>query len=95
MPLLSYEQVVALLDDAENAVRPGSGRYEGVADVRIAEALDDQALEGMIDDQWGSVDEGGWFGLAGRFVLSVDSQGFFDYEVLDTEEEAKTLFLGH
>ena len=48
-----------------------------------------------LDDQLGTVDEGCWIGLLGRFVCSEDSQGFFSYEVFDSDEDAKHAFLGH
>jgi len=92
---LEYEQVIALLDDPEHAVRPGLGKFEGNDDLRIARGLYSLTLAGECDDQIGSVDGGMWIGWIGRFVAQEDTQGFFTYEVFDTSDEAKASFLGY
>lgn len=94
--MLTYEQTLELLDDSENAVRPGPGRFEGNEDLRVAEAVWELSLDtAHLDDQWGSIDEGGWSGLIGRFVVLADPQGFISVEDYDTEEAAKLAFLCH
>lgn len=95
--MLTYEQTLALLDDSENAVRPGPGRFEGNEDLRVAEAVWELSLDtANLDDQWGSiVEEGYWSGLIGRFVVLVNPDGFIMIEAHDTEEAAKLAFLCH
>ena len=92
---LEYEQIVALLDDPDHALKPGPGKFEGNDDLRIARALYTLTLDGQVDDQIGSVDGGGWIGWIGRFVCMEDTQGFFGYEVFETSDEAKASFLGY
>lgn len=92
---LEYGQIVALLDDPDHAVSPGPGKFEGNHDLRIARGLYTLTLDGQLDDQLGSVDEGMWLGWIGRFVCQEDTQGFFSYEVFDTSDEAKASFLGY
>lgn len=91
---MTYEEIVSLLDDSENIVRPGPGKFEGTTDERIATALYSMTLDGLTDDSFGSSSDGGtWYGLIGRFVVWEDSQGFFGYDHHDTEGEAKEAFL--
>jgi hypothetical protein len=92
---LDYGQILALLDDPDHAVVPGPGKFEGNADLRIARALYALSLDGECDDQIGSVDQGMWIGLIGRFVMWEDPQGFCTYEVHDTSQEAEHSFLGY
>ena len=92
---LEYDQIVALLDDPDHAVVPGPGKFEGNADLRIARALYTLTLDGQIDDQLGSVDEGLWLGWIGQFVCQENEQGFFEYEAFDNSDEAKASFLGY
>ena len=91
---MTYQSIVELLDDP-NPVEPPPGKFEGCHDLRVAEALYAMTLDGSVDDQMGSVDEGMWSALIGRFVVIEESQGFFGYEVFPTDEEAKASFLGH
>ena len=61
---------------------------------KTAELLNDIALNGFTDDQYGSVDEHGWFGLIleHKAIITEDSQGFFDYDICDTEQDARDKF---
>jgi hypothetical protein len=69
------------------------GKFEACGPV--GEALYELSLDGC-DDEFGSVDEGGWYGLildtglacASYAILSEDSQGFVEYGAYDTEEKA-------
>lgn len=91
--MLEYDEIVSLLDDESGRVIPGPGKFEGCYDLRIAEALNEGTLEGWCDEQTGSIDENGyWVGLVGRFIVSEDSQGFFDYEAHDSEITARQVF---
>ena len=69
------------------------GKFEGNADEELAERLYDATLEGMCDEEIGSSQELGWFGRfidrPGPFyyILSEDSNGFFDYNQYDTLPE--------
>jgi hypothetical protein len=58
------------------------------------EMLNDIAMNGFLDDQGGSVDELGWFGLIveHKAIISEDSQGFFDYAIFETEQIARDQF---
>jgi len=88
-----YQEAVELLEDQVHAVTPGPGKFEGTTDERIATRLYSLSLDGALDDQFGSTDEGSWYGLIGRFVIWEDSQGFFGYDWHDSEGEAKEAFL--
>jgi hypothetical protein len=59
------------------------GKFEGCADQRLEEALYNASLDGC-DDDLGTEDGFGWFGLVkthkNTYIVSTDSQGFFDYE---------------
>lgn len=90
--MVTYEQTVDLLSDTEHALVPTPGKFEGTTDERIAQALYSLSLDGMCDEQRGSVDEEGWYGLIGRFVIWEDSQGFFGYEHFDDEDAARLAF---
>lgn len=91
---MTYDETVALLGDSENAVRPGPGKFEGTTDERIAEALHDLCGDtANLDDEHGRVDEGGWYGLIGRFIVWEDDRGFFGYDHHDTEDEAREAFV--
>jgi len=59
------------------------------------EMLNDIAMDGFLDDQCGSVTEDGiWFGLIleHKAIISEDSQGFFSYEMFETEQETRDRF---
>ena len=90
---MTYEEIVSLLDDSANAVKPDPGKFEGTTDARIATALYSMTLDSLTDDSFGSSAEGTWYGLIGRFVVWEDEQGFFGYEHFDSEAEAKEHFL--
>ena len=94
--MIEYPHVLAFLDDPAHAVQAGPGKFQGAGDLRLARGLYELSLDSSnLDDQLGTVDEGCWIGLLGRFVCSEDSQGFFSYEVFDSDEDAKHAFLGH
>ena len=59
-----------------------------------AEMLNEIALTGFTDDQYGSVDEHGWFGLIleHNAIITEDSQGFVDYGIFDTAQIARDQF---
>ena len=59
------------------------------------EMLNEIAMDGMLDDQCGSVTEDGmWFGLIleHKAIIQEDEQGFFDYEIYETEQLARDQF---
>jgi len=59
------------------------------------EMLNEIAMNGFLDDQFGSVtEEGIWLGLIleHKAIIQEDSQGFFDYEIFATEEETQKAF---
>ena len=59
------------------------------------EMLNEIAMDGFLDDQAGSVTENGiWLGLIleHNAIIQEDSQGFFDYEIFETEEETQQVF---
>ena len=61
------------------------------------EMLNAIAMDGFLDDQCGSVTENGiWLGLILRHkaIIQEDEQGFFDYEIYDTEAETRAAFDG-
>ncbi len=65
------------------------GKFEGNSDQDLAERLHAVTLDGGCNEELGDVETFGWFGLIldfeGRsFVVSEDSQGFFD---IDSEHE--------
>ena len=59
------------------------------------EMLNEIAMDGFADDECGSVTENGiWLGLIleHKAIIQEDSQGFFDYEIFETEEETQQVF---
>jgi hypothetical protein len=59
------------------------GKFEGCADQRLGEALFNASMD-RCNDELGDVDGFGWYGLIkthkNTYIISTDSQGFFDYE---------------
>ena len=72
--------------------RPRPGKFEGNINPGLAEELYDRTLDGWCDDQRGSVDEGGWYGLLGRFIVTEDDRGFFGYEEFESTKKAEQVF---
>lgn len=68
------------------------GKFEGCADQRLGERLNQVIRDGWCDEEFGTVDCEGWHGLILRpkrrtsYVVHEDSQGFFDYEEALTSE---------
>lgn len=61
----------------------------------MGEMLNEIAMDGFADDECGSVTENGiWLALIleHRAIIQEDSQGFFSYEIFETEEEAQKTF---
>tara|TARA_Y100000310_G_C20302537_1_gene632492 strand:+ start:309 stop:545 length:237 start_codon:yes stop_codon:yes gene_type:complete len=59
------------------------------------EMLNEIAMDGFLDDQAGSVTENGiWIGLIleHNAIIQEDDQGFFDYEIFETEEQTQKTF---
>ena len=59
------------------------------------EMLNDIALNGFLDDQYGSVQEEGiWVGLIleHNAIIQENDQGFFDYEIFESVDEAQKKF---
>ena len=59
------------------------------------EMLNEIAMNGFLDDQCGSVTEDGiWLGLIleHKAIIQEDGQGFFDYEIFKTEEDAQKAY---
>ena len=59
------------------------------------EMLNEIAMDGFLDDQFGSVTEDGiWLGLIleHKAIIQEDSQGFFTYEIFENEEETQKAF---
>jgi hypothetical protein len=77
--------------------RPGSGKFAGCADADVAEALYDMTLEGGANEEIGSVQELGWYGLlidtgvqgVPHAIVNEDSDGFFTYQEFQTEDAAR------
>ena len=71
------------------------GKFEGCDDDRLAEVLYSVSQDGC-DEDCGSVDELGWYGLILHrnhgYIVSEDSQGFFDYCRYDSKDAAQTAF---
>lgn len=66
------------------------GRFEGCESQMVAKLLQDLSLDGSwLTDEIGSVDDLGWYGrIDGKkymFLMSMDHQGFFDYQVFRPE----------
>ena len=60
------------------------------------EMLNDIAMNGFLDDQFGSItEEGVWFGLIleHKAIIQEDDQGFFDYIIFETEAETQKAFI--
>ena len=59
------------------------------------EMLNDIALNGFLDDQYGSVQEEGiWVGLIleHKAIIQEDDQGFFDYKIFEAVDDAQKKF---
>ena len=59
------------------------------------EMLNEIAMDGFLDEEVGSVIEDGiWLGLIleHKAIIQEDEQGFFDYEIFETEEETQRVF---
>ena len=59
------------------------------------EMLNEIAMDGFLDDQAGSVTENGiWLGLIleHKAIIEENEQGFFDYEIFETEEQTQKTF---
>lgn len=59
------------------------------------EMLNCIAGNGFLDDECGDTDEfGRWYGLIleHKAIITEDDQGFFHYELFNTEQEAQKLF---
>ena len=57
--------------------------------------LNDIAMNGFLDDQFGSVTEDGiWLGLIleHKAIIQENSQGFFTYEIFDSEDDAQKAY---
>ena len=62
---------------------------------KTAELLNDIALNGFLDDQYGSVQEEGiWVGLIleHKAIIQEDDQGFFDYKIFESVDDAQKKF---
>jgi hypothetical protein len=68
------------------------GKFEGCADGELGEVLHEITMDGCCDD-CGDVESFGWFASVdykGRwFIVSEDSQGFFDYREFDDDATRK------
>ena len=59
------------------------------------EMLNEIAMNGFLDDQFGSVTENGlWMGLIleHKAIIEENEQGFFNYQIFETEEETQEIF---
>ena len=59
------------------------------------EMLNDIALNGFLDDQYGSVQEEGiWVGLIleHKAIIQEHDQGFFDYKIFESVDDAQKKF---
>ena len=59
------------------------------------EMLNEIALDGFADDECGSVTENGiWLALIleHKAIIQEDNQGFFNYEIFETEQKAQQTF---
>ena len=59
------------------------------------EMLNEIAMNGFADDECGSVTENGiWLGLIleHKAIIEENEQGFFDYEIFETEEQTQKTF---
>lgn len=85
--------------------KPGPGKFEANESLEIAEALYSYSLGGFVDEQFGSVDENGyWEGLIQNHIMNgplmkpgyiviEDNLGFFTYQIFDSHEEAWSKYL--
>ena len=68
------------------------GKFEACDDDRLADVL--SGLD--CDEECGSVDELGWYGLILHrnhgYIVSEDSQGFFDYTRYSSKDAAQATF---
>jgi len=68
------------------------GKFEACDDDRLADVLSDLDC----DEECGSVDELGWYGLILHrdhgYIVSEDSQGFFDYTHYSSKDAAQSTF---
>ena len=75
-------------------MEPGPGKFEGNEDGRLANVLHDTEP----DDQVGSVDELGWYGLIIQrnhaYIVHEDNYGFFDYTRFDDINDAENIWEG-
>ena len=68
------------------------GKFEGCTDQRLGERLYQATLDGLCDEEFGDVQGNGWNGLLYRpdrktsYILHEDSLGFFDYQVVPSNE---------
>lgn len=91
-PLAGLTEVVVAVDtyyvcEACLAAHAGPGKFQGNGD-NLALAL---VLHGLMLDSgedWFLSDESGYMGQFGRFVLTIDSQGFVTAEEYDTYDKA-------
>lgn len=79
------------------------GKFEGSANPGLADHLYEITMDGMCDEELGDVDGFGWYGLIlpedsplplaataqTSYIVSEDSQGFFDYEEYATPALAR------
>jgi hypothetical protein len=71
------------------------GKFEGNDDQDLGEALYEITLDGNCDDDLGESESFGWYGLileydnGKSYIVSEDSQGFFDYQEYETTDAAK------
>lgn len=71
------------------------GRFEGNADEALAERLFDVTMDSGQDEDIGSVDELGWYGLildfeGKSYVVEQDTYGFFGYVEYESADAART-----
>jgi len=78
-------------EDTGDFVKPSPGKFEGCWDERVASLL---CYDIDPDESFGGVDEGGWWGRIGQFIVSEDTQGFFNYRLFDDDEVAGRYFDG-
>ena len=72
-----------------------SDKWEKISPDEIGAMLNDIALNGFLDDQFGSVtEEGIWIGLIleHKAIIQEDDQGFFDYKIFESEDDAQKEF---
>ena len=75
--------------------QPEPGKFEGNGSRRLAKALYALAGDGL-STALGDVQDFGWYGLILRrahgYIVHEDSQGFFDYTLFDTVDEAQQVW---